>query len=94
MCETGLATLGNGDLTRDRSDPFTVLNRIAQSLHLPIEAFYGPAQHALDEGSVGDIQTDQLLVLVKAHMSRLDPSARRRFGAAIVGMIDPDTAED
>ena len=94
MCETGLAAMGDGDLARDRFEPSLVLNRIAQSLHLPIEAFYGPTQRAFDEGGVGDIQTDKLLVLVKAHMSRLDPGARRRFGDAILGMIEPDHAED
>lgn len=94
MCETGLALMGDEDRAWDRFERSKVLKRIAQSLHVPVETFYAPAQPPLDEHSVADIQTEKLLELVKEHMVRLDPPARRRFGEAVLGMIDPDAAKD
>lgn len=93
MRETGLEPLEITDPTGERSERSKVLIRIAQSLQVPVEAFYGPPRLGLNGGGT-DIQTEKLLALVKAHLGNLDPCARRRFGEAIRGMIGPDPTND
>ena len=93
MRETGHAALDITDLDRERSERSKVLSRIAQSLQVPVEAFYGSVRDGMDGGGA-DLQTEKLLALVKTHLGKLDPCARRRFGEAICGMIGPDPAND
>lgn len=89
MDENALASLRRiADRTAEPSLSRT-LDRIAQSLDLPIEAFYRPDHR----GSV-ERNTERLLVLVGTHLRRLDPGARKRFGEAILAMIGPEAAED
>jgi hypothetical protein len=65
------------------------LDRIAQSLDLPTEAFYAPDQCGFIER-----ETERLLVLVGLHLRRLDPGARTRFGDAVRAMVVSESAED
>ncbi|APT29902.1 MULTISPECIES: hypothetical protein [Methylobacterium] len=69
------------------------LIRIAQSLDLPIEAFYQPDRCGPATRPAIDWETERLLALVKVHFRQLDPAARRRFGEAVLGMVGSEPAE-
>jgi hypothetical protein len=89
MDEKALASLRRIADRKTESSSSLALDRIAQSLDLPIEAFYGPDHR----GSV-ERETERLLALVGIHLRRLDPGARTRFGEAVRAMIEPEAAED
>lgn len=93
MDENGLEFLRTIAERKVESSAARALNRIAQSLDLPVEAFYG-SDHC---GSVDRLtlegETERVLMLVGVHLRRLDPAARRRFGEAVLALVGPVSAE-
>ncbi|MCJ2086615.1 hypothetical protein MKK88_11520 [Methylobacterium sp. E-005] len=89
MNEKALDSLRRIADLKAESSPSRALNRIAQSLDLPVGAFYGP-----DHPGVIERDTERLLALVGIHLRRLDPGARTRFGEAVLTMVGPGGAED
>ena len=93
MDENGLEFLRMIADREVESSAARALNRIAQSLDLPIEAFYGPDGRGCGDRRMSERETERLLALVGIHLRRLDSDARRRFGEAVLAMVGPESAQ-
>ncbi|MBY0249761.1 MAG: hypothetical protein K2X54_00005 [Methylobacterium organophilum] len=94
MDENGLEFLRTIADRKTQSSAARALNRIAQSLDLPVEAFYESERRGPADRLTVERETERLLTLVGAHLRRLDPGARRRFGEAVLALVGPESAED
>lgn len=72
-----------GDIKLGFSKDVIALRRIAQSLNLPLDVFYGPKTNANCGIDMASLSEDRLLTLIEAHLRRIDPEARRHFGEAV-----------
>ena len=93
MDENGLEFLRTIADRKVESSAARALNRIAQSLDLPIEAFYGSDHCGSVDRPAIERETERLLMLVGVHLRRLDPAARRRFGEAVLALVGPEPTE-
>ncbi|WP_331303224.1 hypothetical protein [Methylobacterium oryzae] len=93
MDENGLEFLRKIADRKAESSSSRALDRIAQSLDLPVEAFFGPDHRGPVDRRTIERETERLLVLVGVHLRQLDPGARTRFGEAVLAMVAPDSAE-
>ncbi|MGU3545814.1 hypothetical protein [Methylobacterium sp. A52T] len=93
MDENGLEFLRTIADRKVESSAARTLNRIAQSLDLPIEAFYGSDRCGSVDRLTVERETERLLMLVGVHLNRLDPAARRRFGEAVIALVGPESTE-
>ncbi|KTS09451.1 hypothetical protein SB2_28730 [Methylobacterium radiotolerans] len=94
MDENGLEFLRTIADRKTESSAARALNRIAQSLDLPVEAFYESERRGPADRLTVERETERLLTLVGAHLRCLDPGARRRFGEAVLALVGPESAED